>query len=317
MREEVMRKLPPLGALRVFEAAARRLSFKDAAEELNVSATAVSHQIRQLEETLNVKLFGRATRQVHLTAAGKTLFPVLRDGLDRFEQAIADMHRQQAGQVARLTSTVAFVAKRLAPLAGSFREAYPDWTLRLDASNRAVDLEADRTRHPFGGGNYPGLVTEPLFADRFAPVCAPRLAQTTAADLRHATLIHFDWGPARRDDPRAPVWRQWLAQAGVKDIDASAGISFTDEIHAVQAVVAGQGIGLLSLTLVAEELASGILVQAFELSLEGDRYDLVYSPRMADRPATRVLRDWVMAQFGGTEHQLGPRSLSNCNSETL
>ncbi|MDE3858138.1 LysR substrate-binding domain-containing protein [Sinorhizobium meliloti] len=311
MRGEVMRKLPPLGALRVFEAAARRLSFKDAAEELNVSATAVSHQIRQLEEMLNVKLFERATRQVHLTAAGKTLFPVLREGLDRFEQAIADVHRQQAGQVARLTSTVAFVAKRLAPLAGSFREMYPDWTLRLDASNRAVDLEADADAAiRFGGGNYPGLVTEPLFADRFAPVCAPSLAQTSAADLRLGTLIHFDWGPARRDDPRAPVWRQWLARAGVEDIDASAGISFTDEIHAVQAVVAGQGIGLLSLTLVAEELASGILVQPFELSLEGDRYDLVYSPRMADRPATRVLRDWVMAQFGGTVHQLGPRPAS-------
>lgn len=163
MRGEVMRKLPPLGALRVFEAAARRLSFKDAAEELNVSATAVSHQIRQLEEMLNVKLFERATRQVHLTAAGKTLFPVLREGLDRFEQAIADVHRQQAGQVARLTSTVAFVAKRLAPLAGSFREMYPDWTLRLDASNRAVDLEADADAAiRFGGGNYPGLVTEPL-----------------------------------------------------------------------------------------------------------------------------------------------------------
>ena len=105
-----MRKLPPLGALRVFEAAARRLSFKLAAEELNVSATAVSHQIRQLEELLEVKLFERETRQVRLTAVGKTLFPVLRDGLDRFEQAIADVRRQQAGKVARLTSTVAFVA---------------------------------------------------------------------------------------------------------------------------------------------------------------------------------------------------------------
>lgn len=306
MYGEAMRKLPPLGALRVYEAAARRLSFKGAAEELNVSATAVSHQIRQLEKMLNVKLFERGTRQVHLTAAGKTLFPVLRDGLDRFEQAIADVRRQQAGQVARLTSTVAFVAKRLAPLAGSFREAYPDWTLRLDASNRTVDLEADADAAiRFGNGNYPGLVTEPLLEDRFAPVCTPRLAPSNAADLRHATLIHFDWGAARRDDPRAPVWRQWLARAGLEDIDASAGISFTDEIHAVQAVVAGQGIGLLSLALVAEELASGILVQPFLLSLEGDRYDLVYSPRMADRPATRVLRGWVTAQFTGTAH---PRS---------
>ncbi|MGN7736109.1 LysR substrate-binding domain-containing protein [Ensifer sp. 22564] len=294
-----MRKLPPLGALRVFEAAARRLSFKNAAEELNVSATAVSHQIRQLEEMLEVKLFERETRQVHLTAAGKALFPVLRDGLDRFEQAIADVRRQQGSKVARLTSTVAFVAKRLAPLAGSFREAYPDWTLRLDASNRTIDLEADADAAiRLGGGHYPGLITEPLFADRFAPVCAPRLVPASAADLKRSTLIHFDWGVARRDEPRAPVWRQWLERAGIADVDANAGLSFTDEIHAVQAAVAGQGIGLLSLTLVAEELASGILVQPFPVTLESDRYDLVYSPRMADRPATQLLRDWVIAQFG-------------------
>ena len=297
---DAMRKLPPLGALRVFEAAARRLSFKLAAEELNVSATAVSHQIRQLEELLEVKLFERETRQVKLTAAGKTLFPVLRDGLDRFEQAIADIRRQQAGKVARLTSTVAFVAKRLAPLAGSFREAYPDWTLRLDASHRTVDLEADADAAiRLGGGDYPGLVIEPLFADRFAPVCTPRLAPARAADLGQMTLIHYDWGTLRRHDARAPVWRHWLEQAGIANVDASAGLSFTDEIHAVQAAVAGQGIALLSLTLVAEELASGILVQPFELTLESDRYDLVYSPRMADRPATRLLRTWVLAQFGG------------------
>ncbi len=292
-----MRKLPPLGALRVFEAAARRMSFKHAAEELNVSATAVSHQIRQLEEILDVKLFERGTRQVRLTAAGKLLFPVLRDGLDRFEQAIADVRRQRTEKVARLTSTVAFVAKRLAPLAGSFRETYPEWTLRLDASHRMVDLEADADAAiRLGGGDYPGLITEPLFADRFAPVCVPRLAPAGAADLKHATLIH-DWGTLRRHDARAPVWRHWLERAGVTDVEAGAGLSFTDEIHAVQAVVAGQGIGLLSLTLVAEELASGILVQPFDLTLESDRYDLVYSPRMAERPATKVLRAWVAEQF--------------------
>ena len=295
-----MRKLPPLGALWVFEAAARRLSFKQAADELNVSATAVSHQIRQLEDLLELKLFERGTRQVRLTPAGQTLFPVLRDGLDRFEQAIGELRRSRDTKVARLTSTVAFVAKRLAPLAGSFRDAHPDWNLRLDASNRTVDLDADADAAiRYGDGQYPGLLSEPLFADRFAPVCAPRLAPMSLDALREATLIHFDWGPARRDDERAPVWRQWLRHAGVTDIDPAGGLSFTDEIHAVQSVVAGQGIGLLSLTLVAEELASGILVQPFALSLESYRYDLVSSPRAAERPATQVLRDWVLQQFNG------------------
>lgn len=295
-----MRKLPPLSALRVFEAAARRLSFKDAAEELNVTPTAVSHQIRQLEETLGTKLFERGARRVRLTAPGHQLFPPLRDGLDGFERAIQAVRCTHGSKVATLTSTVAFMARRLAPRAGSFRDAYPDWTLRLDASNKPVDLdvEADAAVR-YGGGLYPGLVVEPLFQDRFAPVCSPRLPLGSKDDLRNATLVHFDWGSAARDDERAPVWRHWLERSGVSGIDPEAGLSFTEEIHAVQATVAGQGVGLLSLTLVAEELASGVLVQPFELSLESYRYDLVYSPRAAGRPATMLLRDWVTAQFNG------------------
>lgn len=295
-----MRKLPPLGALRVFEAAARRLSFKDAADELHVTPTAVSHQIRQLEETLGTKLFERGTRQVRLTASGHQLFPTLRDGLDNFERAIEALRRAHGSKVATLSSTVAFMARRLAPRAGSFRDAYPDWTLRLDASNKPVDLdtEADAAIR-YGGGRYPGLMVEPLFQDHFAPVCVPHLALRVKKDLGNATLVHFEWGPAARDDERAPVWRQWLDRAGLSGIDPEAGLSFTDEIHAVQATVAGQGVGLLSLTLVADELASGVLVQPFALSLESYRYDFVYSPRAAERPATMLLRDWVKTQFGG------------------
>jgi LysR family transcriptional regulator, glycine cleavage system transcriptional activator len=293
-----MRKLPPLGALRVFEAAARRLSFKQAAEELNVTPTAVSHQVRLLEEILGTKLFERGTRQVRLTASGHALFPAMRDGLDGFERAIHAVRRSRVSNVATLSSTVAFMAKRLAPRAGSFRSAHPDWTLRLDASNEPVDLEADADAAVrYGDGRYPGLLVEPLFQDRFAPVCTPRLALAVKDDLRGASLVHFDWGPAARDQERAPVWRTWLERAGIDGIDPNTGLSFTDEIHAVQATVAGQGVGLLSLTLVAEELSSGILVQPFSLSLESYRYDLVYSARAIDRPATTLLRRWVRSEF--------------------
>jgi LysR family glycine cleavage system transcriptional activator len=283
----------------VFEAAARRLSFKDAAEELNVTPTAVSHQIRQLEENLGIKLFERGTRHVRLTVSGYQLFPAIRDGLDSFERAIEVVRRSQGAKVATLSSTVAFMARRLAPLAGSFRDAYPDWTLRLDASNKPVDLEVEADAAVrYGSGKYPGLVVEPLFQDRFAPVCSPRIAPARLEDLRKATRVHFEWGPSMRDDERAPVWRHWLAQAGRPQLRSKAELSFTDEIHAVQAVVAGQGIGLLSLTLVAEELASGVLVQPFAQTLESYRYDLVYSARAAERPATVVLREWVKARFG-------------------
>ncbi|QPF75144.1 LysR family transcriptional regulator [Roseateles sp. DAIF2] len=295
-----MRKLPALGALRAFEAAARRLSFKLAAEELNVTPTAISHQIRQLEEQLGQPLFERETRKVRLTAAGHLLFPPLREGFDAFERAVAQVQRHRPAKVATLSGTIAFVAKRLAPRAGAFRAAYPDWTLRLDASDQPVDLDVDADAAiRYGGGDYPGLVVEPLFGDRFAPVCSPRLGLRDMADLRRATLIHFDWGERARRSGRAPVWRDWLAHAGLADIDAEAGLSFTDEIHALQATLAGQGVGLLSLSLVAEELAAGTLVQPFALSLESFRYDLVYSPRAAERPATQRLRDWVRAEFGG------------------
>ncbi|MBO4123350.1 LysR family transcriptional regulator [Cupriavidus gilardii] len=299
-----MRRLPPLSALRAFEAAARRLSFKRAADELNVTATAISHQIRLLEEWLGVRLFERETRKVDLTPSGRLLFPAIRDGLDGFEHAVAAVQRQRAANIATLSSTVAFVAKRLAPRAGSFRAAHPDWTLRLDASNAVVDLDSDAdVAIRYGGGHYPGLTVEPLFQDRFAPVCSPHLKLASLADLRHAPLIHFEWGAGVRQDPRAAVWRHWLERAGVGaaagQIDASAGLTFTDEIHAIQATVAGQGVGLLSLTLVAEELASGVLVQPFQLALESFRYDLVYSPRAAERPATRLVREWVEAEFGG------------------
>ncbi|MGH8864650.1 MAG: LysR substrate-binding domain-containing protein [Burkholderiales bacterium] len=292
-----MRKLPPLGALRVFEAAARRLSFKLAAEELNVTPTAVSHQVRMLEKILGAKLFERRTRHVRLTASGHALFPTLREGLDGFEHAIDAIRRSPVPKVAILSSTIAFVAKRLAPRAGSFRTAHPDWTLRLDASNEPVDLEADADAAVrYGSGNYPGLLVEPLFQDRFSPVCIPKLARAVKENLKSATLVHFDWGPARSDE-RASVWRTWLEQSRIKGIAADAGLSFTDEMSAVQATIAGQGVGLLSLTLVAEELDSGVLVQPFSLSMESFRYDLVYSARAIDRPATTLLRNWVMSEF--------------------
>jgi LysR family glycine cleavage system transcriptional activator len=293
-----MRKLPAIGALRVFEAAARRLSFKDAAEELNVTPTAVSHQIKHLEQAIGVELFERGPRRVTLTAAGRQLFPTLRDGFDSIERAIEQLVRAQGAQVARLSSTVAFMARRLPTRAGAFRDAYPDWTLRLDASNELVDLDADADAAiRYGTGLYPGLLVEHLFEDRFAPVCSPLLNIRSMRELRRATLIHFEWGDAVRGDERAVEWRQWLATAGASGIDADTGVSFSEELHAVQATIAGQGIGLLSLTLVEEELAAGVLVQPFDLSLESFRYDLVYSARASARPATTVLRQWVHEHF--------------------
>lgn len=285
--------------LRAFEAAARRLSFKDAAAELHVTPTAVSHQIKQLESYLSLKLFERGTRQVMLTAQGARLYPVLREGLDDFERALESLRHKPGGQLATLSSTVAFMARRLAPRVGAFHASYPDWQLRLSASNELVDLdgEADAAIR-YGSGHYPGLIVEPLIQDYFAPVCVPALAAAARAGLHGVALLDFDWGARVRDDPRTPSWRRWADLIG-EDIGLGQSLSFTDEIHAVQATLAGQGVGLLSLSLVAEELASGALLRPFEALLPGYRFDLVYSPRAAERPATVRLREWVRQEFAG------------------
>lgn len=249
-----------------------------------------------------MKLFERRTRSVRLTDGGTALFPALRDGFDSFERAIETTRNLDGGKVATLTSTVAFTAKCLAARAGGFRAAYPDWTLRLDATNAVVDLDrsADASIR-YGPGYYAGLVSELLFKDHFAPVCRPHLAIATAQDLQRATLIHFDWGAAVRDDPRAITWAHWLGAAGMSGIDPNAGLRFNDEIHAMQATLAGQGVGLISLTLVADELANGTLVQPFDLALESFQYDLVYSPRSASRQATAILKRWVRGEFADAD----------------
>jgi LysR family glycine cleavage system transcriptional activator len=293
-----MRRLPPLGSLRAFEAAARRESFKAAAAELGVTPTAISHQIRQLEAGLGVALFARQTRKVVLTVEGRRLYPTLRQALDAMAEAVEAVRRQPARRVATLSATVAFTAKLLVPRAVGFRALHPGWDLRLHASDDPVDLhagEADAAIR-YGLGSYPGLVALPLLTDSFAPVCSPHVGLREATDLPGATLIHFEWGPAGTR-ATVPTWRRWAERSGMSRLDAEAGITFNDENSAIQAAIAGQGVALLSLALVAAELASGALIQPFGPLLQGLRYDLVYPSGAETRPPVAVLRDWVMAEL--------------------
>jgi LysR family glycine cleavage system transcriptional activator len=301
-----MRDLPPLGALRAFEAAARQESFKRAANELAVTPTAISHQIRQLEENLGVALFERQIRKVVLTAEGRELYPALRHALDGMAAAVGAVKQRPQRRVATLSATVAFTAKILVPKAGRFRTLSPGWDLRLHASDDPVDLaagEADAAVR-YGLGHYPGLTALPLLADRFAPVCSPYLGLKAVDDVAHATLIHFEWG-AQATKISVPTWRAWKDRARLSALDAEAGITFNDENSAIQAAIAGQGVALLSLALVADELASGALVQPFGPFLDGLRYDLVYPTGAETRMPVAVLRDWVLAEWGQKERAPG------------
>jgi LysR family glycine cleavage system transcriptional activator len=285
------RRLPPLGALRAFEAAARHLSFKAAAEELAVTPTAISHQLRLLEDHVGQRLFARQIRKVTLTPAGETLYPVLRDGLDSFAQAIARLRAGPQRQRLTLSATPAFVAKWLLPRLGDWQALHPGIDLHLHASEAPVDLadgSADAAIR-YGRGNWPGLHSEPLLHSHFAPVASPRLKLRKPADLPTQTLLHFDWRQRRRD---TPTWKRWSEQAGIA-LEISGGLRFSDESHAIQAAIAGQGVALLGLPLVAAELASGALVQPFGPVLQGDGYHFVTRPERAQQPEITALRSWL------------------------
>ena len=290
-----MRRLPPLSSLRAFEAAARHASFKGAADELGVTATAVSHQIRNLEQDLGRQLFDRRTRQVVLKESGRSLFVVLRDGFDSFADAIGRFKAEQQRPVVTISATAAFTTKWLVPRIALFQTSHPHIDLRLHASDAVLDLHSGQADIAvrYGNGPYPGLVTHRLAGDVFAPVANPALEVKTTADLLRVALIHFDW---RHADPANPTWDLWLEQSGAQAGDLSS-LRFSEETNAIQAAVAGQGIALLSLLLVEEELRAGQLVQPFGPSLPGFAYHAVMLPSRAEEDHIRLTCDWLRSQI--------------------
>jgi LysR family glycine cleavage system transcriptional activator len=292
-----MRHLPPLAALRAFEAAARHLSFKRAAEELHVTPTAISHQVRLLEDTLGVLLFERRTRQVLMTAEAQGLFPVLRDGFDAFARALDGIAPRPARASVTVTATTAFTAKWLVPRVAAFHAVRPDVDLKLLATEEVVDLGAGTADLALRYGRVSDLdlAAEPLMVDRYAAVASPRLRLKKPGDLKSVTLLHFDW---RSNNPNKPTWPRWLQSAGIKGVDGEAGLRFSDESHAIQAAIAGHGVGLLSSALIADELAAGTLVIPFGPSIDGFTCFLVHNTKRPLTEAAAAVRSWLLSELG-------------------
>jgi LysR family transcriptional regulator, glycine cleavage system transcriptional activator len=296
-----MHKLPPLIELRAFEAAARHLSFKNAAAELGVTPTAVSHQIRLLERHCGRALFRRRPRPLSLTPAGARLFPVVRDGLAAFATALGAIRRQGERQPLRVTTTGAFASRWLVPRLARWRKLRRDAPLEVIGTDSVIDLRAGDadvairyTRTPPRDGH-----AEQFLQDTFWPVCSPQLlagGRLTPADLRRHVLVHYYWPPS---DLEAPTWPRWLAAARrkghVPELEDMEHLSFREELHAIDAVIAGQGIGILSDVLVAPELATGALVKAFDLSLPGYRFYAVHTPGHPRGKTIRAFASWLRA----------------------
>lgn len=275
-----MRQLPPLNALHTFEVVARHMSFQRAAEELDVTPTAVSHQIKVLEDHLGLLLFRRRPRPLALTNAGQRLYPSVHEGLDAIAETIARLKPVPDSTELTVSVTTVFAAKWLVPRLSEFQRSHPDIDLRLQTSNDAVDLRSQTIDLAirYGKGNYPGLTVRKLMSDVFTPVCSPHLLNNQhplrePRDLIHHSLLHFEWIHFGME---APSWKNWFALAGVNAVEPSRGLKFDEETLAIQAAIAGQGVALCSSIHVADDVALGFLVKPFEVMLQGFQYSAVY-----------------------------------------
>ena len=293
--------LPPLNALRAFEAAGRHLSITKAAAELNVTPAAVSHQVKALEDFLGLALFRRLNRQLLLTDAGQLCLPGLRDGFARLAEAMASLEGRHHGDVLSVSLAPSFAGKWLVPRLERFTRAHPSLDVRISPSMALSDFRGDQIDIAvrFGFGKYPGLVVDRLFEESVVPLCSPALMTgahplRVPEDLRHHTLLHDD---SISFDSTTTDWRMWLKAAGVTEVDESRGAHFSYADHALQAAINGAGVVLGRHALAADDIAAGTLVMPFELCLPlTPAYYVVLPQAHLQRAPVAAFRDWLLAE---------------------
>ena len=291
-----MTRLPPLNALRSFEAAARHLSFTKAAEELFVTQAAISHQIKALELDLGVSLFRRLNRALALTDEGQALLPYVKNAFDQLTTGLRALEDIRTSGRLRITTTPSFAGHWLVARLGRLRLAHPDLEIQLSANERLMDFMRDgidcAIRH--GDGDWPDLRVDRLFQAKIVPVCSPSLLRgskplKTPADLAHHTLLHALDG--------YDEWRVWLSAAGVTDIDLDHGLRLDTGGLALQAAANGAGVAIGRIPLINDELASGHLVEPFDLTLDEQYAYYFVAPEVtADQPKIAAFRDWLLAE---------------------
>ncbi len=293
-----MTPLPSLNGLRAFEAAARHMSFTKAAEELHVTQTAVSHQIRRLEEQLGVRLFVREVRAVRLTREGEAYLPAVSTAFDDLRQATARLHRPRAQRVLTVSATPTLAAKWLLPRLGGFQDAHDGIEVRISTSMRLVDFRREEVDLAirYGRGSWPGLRADWLMAEDVFPVCSPALlagAKPLArpGDLAHHTMLAVASYPDE--------WPIWLTGAGLPRDLMRRSLTFDLALMAYQAAMDGLGVALGRSPLVAADLAAGRLVIPFDLpQAAGAGHYIVCPQANADLPDIASFREWLLANRG-------------------
>ncbi|WP_115720239.1 transcriptional regulator GcvA [Gallaecimonas mangrovi] len=292
-----MRRLPPLNALRVFESSARNASFAAAAEELFVTASAVSHQIKTLEEYLGVSLFSRNKRRVELTAAGEQYLTSIKHALDEIEAATQRLATSQENNVVQISVAPNFLIRWLMPRMARFQEQYPDVELQINASMGLIDFNRASTDMAvyFGNGEWEDIEIHFLRKVMLMPVCSPKLATSRLPldkpeDLRNHTIIYVS--------KRKYEWENWLKQAGVPNLKPKGSMQISSGQLATAAAQEGLGVALADSTLTSREIESGRLVVPFDIKL--DTLKAFYLVYRKNRPLTtgmKAFKEWVMAEM--------------------
>ncbi|WP_295317161.1 transcriptional regulator GcvA [Roseobacter sp.] len=296
-------RLPPLTALRAFDAAARHMSFAKAAEELSVTPAALSFQIKALEEHLGAPLFRRLNRAVELTEAGAALAPGAEDGFNTLGAAWRAARRLQDEQTLTVTAGPAFTAKWLAPRLYEFAQLHPEVELRFSASLRIMDFARDGidVAIRFGRGEDPGLYSLPLAEEWIAPVMTPEMARQypDAQRLTKAPLIFDD--SIRFLDPPCD-WPAWFRAMGI-DYEPDHGPRFSQADHAIDAALAGVGVVLGRRALVVKDIAEGRLVMPCRTAIRtGARFRFLCPKGTEDRPQVKAFREWMLNEIGKTAY---------------
>jgi LysR family glycine cleavage system transcriptional activator len=290
-----MRRLPPLSAVRVFEAAARHENFTIAAAELGMTQAAVSYQVKLLEERLGVPLFRREKRGVVLTEAGRRAAPAVSHAFDGLDAAFGALRAEDVSLLTVSTSTTfanTWFARRL----GGFQMAHPDMAVRLNTSDSLVDFAADPVDVAVrsGLGTWPGLLADLLLPVDFTPMCSPAFlarhgGALSLADLHHLPLVGAE----------DPWWVYWLADAGGAPLPGRRpSVRLDSQAMEGNAAIAGQGIALLTPFFWRGDLAEGRLVRPFDhVATQGQAYWLVYPEHRRTLPKIRQFRDWLLTEI--------------------
>lgn len=289
-------RLPPLKPLPAFEAAARLLSFTDAAEELHVTQAAVSHQIKQLEEAMGVRLFRRLNRALQLTEEGQTFLDVVRKALHDIAEGAERVKRQDATGPLNVSCLPSFASAWLVPRLARFRQQHPDIDIRLAADYELTDfdLEDIDLAIRWGTGGYDGLKVVRMMTEEVFPVCSPTLLNDPLKplkkpeDLAHHTLLH--------DDIRTD-WRVWMRAAEVEGVNPDKGPRYNFSNLVLQAAIAGEGIALGRSAIAHDALEAGLLVKPFDFAIPSDfAYWIVCPEDRAHRPKIQAFSSWLLEE---------------------